>query len=720
MRHEPVRIINSHSPTSVRRKRQTQQRSTCCCCLVVLLSLIIGLVAFRGPVGRWLGGMSGKGRKTGPEAAFPLEIATEEPTYYRYSLIRLSATLVDPNGAPAAAEAAPVVTVYHDGAPVTTVGKVTRVRLKRTGAGGEYEAYWPVPWNAQPGEYIAEAAVEISNPELWTWHPDEDQAQEGADQATTIGGRAWCVARARFEIAAVPLPDGLPPGTCIATWEGDYMASGIPSPDGKSGDWRTMLDWCEYVGADTFWFRAAVTQPHGRQMSFEQPFYTGNLEAVPKLAAEAHRRGLKFGAWAVAYSTYPKPERSRPGFAFNRNKPPYDFAQDISIGTGVISERNFISMLDQRRIDHLAKFVADMSAIPEVDFIGFDYFRTDSPVGGYEMAEQFTTQMPVSLPDDWGSMSAKERMRYVARCTGKDWERNKDFFDAWNWWRAHLGAASLKSILDKAGTTKPTWIFVLSWEHGKQHGQDPVMFTDAGLTFVAPMLYQVDGRQMFDTVTKAWNEYLYANQVNIAPGDQVDFIWHQKMIGPTAGDKHSAVEEFSDRIAIGHRELEPGDGVTRGAFMHDISRCALSGSRGPYPGKEWATGAAAAFTQVRNNWKVYPLVVTMDKLARTEGSAFTATVSIKNLSDKRIDGIGVRLMDMPGIEPVGEQPARTLAPRDTLVVEVNGRISGPMPKRGNRFMAAVRVTWPQGEYGETFRSELPRQQTVVKYVQLGG
>ena len=359
------------------------------------------------------------------------------------------------------------------------------------------------------GSYAAEAAVEMANPEQWSWRRDEGAEDEG-EQPTKIGGTAWCVARTRFEIDAVPLPKGLPPGTCIATWEGDYMAGGIATPDGKSGDWRTMLDWCEYVGADTFWFRAAVTQPHGPVMSFEQPFHSTNLEVVPKLAAEAHRRGIKFGAWAVAYSTYPKPEKSRPNFAFNKGKPPYEFTRDISVGTGVVSERNFISLLDERRIDHLAQFVADMNAIPDVDFIGFDYFRTDSPTGGYEMTDRFTSEMPVSLPDDWANMSEKARMRHVARCTGKDWQKNIDFFDAWNWWRAHRGAMNLRSILQRAKPTKPTWIFVLSWEHGKQHGQDPVMFTDAGLTFVAPMLYEVESPQQFDTVAEAWNEYLYA------------------------------------------------------------------------------------------------------------------------------------------------------------------------------------------------------------------
>jgi hypothetical protein len=83
-------------------------------------------------------------------------------------------------------------------------------------------------------------------------------------------------------------------------------------------------------------------------------------------------------------------------------------------------------------------------------------------------------------------------------------------------------------ILEKSRVTKPTWIFVLSWLHGIQHGQDPLMFTDAGITMLAPMLYQVPDRGHFDTLTRSWNEYIDEGQANIVPGDQVDFYWHQK------------------------------------------------------------------------------------------------------------------------------------------------------------------------------------------------
>lgn len=91
-----------------------------------------------------------------------------------------------------------------------------------------------------------------------------------------------------------------------------------------------------------------------------------------------------------------------------------------------------------------------------------------------------------------------------------------------------------------------------------------------------------------------------SGQANLAPGDQVDFRWHQKSLQP------AAPEELYDRMVTGHRRYT-SNGLTAGCFWHDISRAAVSGSRGPYPGTEWALAGGAAFTTVRNDWQVYPL-----------------------------------------------------------------------------------------------------------------
>ncbi len=705
MRHESVRIMSQRSPKSLRRERQSRQRSTCCCLLVVVLSLFIVIVAFRGPLGSWIS-RGGRGvTADGPTAIFPLELTTKSPRYYRYALIRLEAALVDSHGNPTVAAEDPAVTITHNGKTVTTIADIDQVRLKYDPKTRQYATYWPVPWNAEPGIYIAEARMQMEKPADWTWVAEEQRREQEEEEPSGIEGKTWCVARARFEIVARERDD-VKPGTCIATWEPNFRATDIRGPNGKIGDWKTMFDWAEYIGADTFWFRGAVTQVYdSEKLSMEQPFKTSNLDVIPKLAAEAHRRGLKFGVWAVAYGTYPKT---------NTGKPPYQYAMDISRSSGQTSEREFISLLDDRRISHLARFVADMEQIEGVDYVGFDYFRTDR--GGYEVIDKLAEEMPVALPDNWESMSHNKRMLFAAnRIESRGWQKYPQFYDAWNWWRAHRGAQILRAIRERSKGTKPIWIFVLSWQHGKQHGQDPLMFTDAGVTLLAPMLYQVDGRPMFDTMAKDWNTYLRPGQVNTAVGDQVDDVWHQRTRVP------AAPEEFYSRIVTAHQMFSPGDEPTKGAFFHDISRVSTWGSRGPYPGTEWALAGAAAFTTVRNNWQVYPIKCTLEKVERNSAQ-FIARLSIENLSKKELRDIQITVLDTPNIEATGgkRRVAKTLGPGETLNVPLKGRITGASAERKNRFMVAIRITWPEGEYGDEFRLDLPRQQTVMKYIQLGG
>lgn len=690
------------SPRELRKQRQQQQRSTCCCCVIVLVSLIVVLVAFRDVPAQWFQqGDAHEEQK--PKVLFPLSLQSNAESYYRYGLVHLTAKLVDPQGRPVVAQEPPIVTVSYEGEPVTTVGNADELRLKYNRQSQQYSSYWPVPWNARPGLYVVEAKIPISDPENWPWHTPGEKTSDEDEQRPDIEGTSWCIARVRFNLVARPKPR-LPAGICAVTWEPDFRARGISRPDGSVGDWRAMFDWAEFMGADTFWFRGAVTEAYTGKLTMQEPFNKQNIEAIPKLAAEAHRRGIKFGAWAVGYATYPR--------ATNKNKPAYEFAKDISRSTGRISDRDFISLLDERRINHLARFFSQMQQEPNVDYIGLDYWRSDR--GGYEMVDKFGAEMPARLADDWAQMSQKQRMLYVARrVEGDGWQKYPHFYDCWNWWRAHISSRNLRSLIHKSGVTKPVWIFVLSWVHGMQHGQDPLMFTDAGAALLAPMLYQVEDRAHFNHAKQAWNEYLRPGQVNLAVGDQVDDYWHQKMRKP------AAPEELYRRITEAHEDYEPGDGATAGAFWHDTYRAAVSGRTGPYPGREWAIAGGAAFTYVRNNHGVFPLVAEMTEIEKTGGAHFTARVSLKNISDARIRGIKVNFMDTEKIEPT-DRDTRTidgLGPGEIITVPFSARVTGPAPDRANRYLVALNVTWPEGEYGEQFRTDVPRKQIIMQYLQ---
>jgi hypothetical protein len=696
--------ITSRSPAIQRRRVQAQRRSVCCCSLMLLVSLLIVLIAFRGALGRLL--RTRHRAERGPQVLFPLELQTPRTWYYRYSLIPVTVRVVDPKGNPQTSPK-PKVLVKHDGDAVTTVGDVSEVKLKYDHAGQVWRGRWPLPWNVEEGMYEFEAEVEI-DPAQWSWEaPGARRRQEDEERPPEPEGPALCVAKAPFKVAVRRRAE-VEPGTCVATWEFGFRERFV-GPDGSAGDWRKFFDWVEYVGADTLWYRGGVTNADGSRLTIEQPFKAADLEAIPALAAEAHRRGLKFGTWATAYATYQKP---------GGRLPEYEYALDISRSTGATSRGDFISLFDDRRVEALAEFFRQMQQEPDVDMVGLDYMRTGR--GGYEMVERFTSEMPVKLPEGWEQWSERRQQRYVAVKIEEEFMTDPDFYDHWNWWRAHLGADIVRRIIEKSGIEKPTWIFVLSWWHGKQHGQDPLMFTDVGITMLAPMLYQADDREQFDTFVKHWQEYLRNDQVNLLVGDQVDDYWHQHTRTPPAPF------ELYDRIVTAHLNYTREKG-TVGAFWHDICRAADPTNRGPYSGREWALAGAAAFSKVRDTWGVYPLRVTLEAPnSQTIASTFTVKVNIENVVNREVKGIRVALCDTPRIDPVdpakgpeGGEPQKTVrgvGPGEKHQVPLQVRISQADGARANRFMIAIRVRWEKGEYGGSVRSDLPRQIVVMKYV----
>jgi len=195
---------------------------------MVVAAVIIVLIAFRGPVGKWFSRLGSKEQPPAQSSvAFPLQLETTQPRYYRYALIELRAKLVDSQGRPTPADDDPLVAVTRDGEPVETIGHVPKVRLKYNHDKQIYVTHWPVPWNAPPGEYIAEARIELKNPQEWAWRTSEERRKAEDEEPDKVSGVGFCVARARFEIVARQKPH-FAPGPCVATWEPDFRANDIP------------------------------------------------------------------------------------------------------------------------------------------------------------------------------------------------------------------------------------------------------------------------------------------------------------------------------------------------------------------------------------------------------------------------------------------------------------------------------------------------------------
>jgi hypothetical protein len=711
MQYDTAVQIARRSPHARRRRRRAQQQSACCGCVLGTVIVVAAVLALKGPLASWRQKRQELAdAQTAANVHFPLELATDSTWYYRHCLVTVILRITDAQGRVQKTGQPPEVFISHRGQVVETVGGVDRLKPRWDPAQNAYVAHWPVPWNASLGAYQVETRFRLAQPEAWRWEtPDEEQRRirrerrqrSKKDKPEEIAGEGFCVARCSFDVRGAQ-PPTLPAGMCAATWEEMLPSDGVRvrRPNGEMGDWRAIFEWCSFMGADTLWVRGALTSAATERLTMERPFVPSNLQLIPRLAAEAHRRGMKFGAWAMSYNTLPE----QPGS--NSRKPPYTWAKDISRSTGEVQETSFISLLDQRRLAHLSDFFAAMQADPNVDQVGLDYIRTEP---GYELTDRFAYNMPVELPANWAKMKPTERWRYVAqRVEPPGCYQHTEFYDAWNWYRAHLGAETVARLIRRSGIKKPVWVFALSWRHGTQHGQDPLMFNDAGVSIIAPMLYQTDVRQFDGFIVRDWSQYLRPGQANLACGDQLDNYWHQQL-GPG---------ELYRRMMRAHMEFLSG-GRTMGGFFHDISRAAVVGNLGPYPATEWALAGGAAFSKIRESARVYPIRAALAcPTSCTVKQPIELRLTVENVCRTAVPRINVGVEWTEGVEAA--QPSTRqipqLGPGETLTIPFRVTIPARLPARQSRFMCAFRITWPAGEYGSGVRNDLPRTIIVMQYV----
>ncbi|MFA6029309.1 MAG: hypothetical protein WC969_05615 [Elusimicrobiota bacterium] len=439
---------------------------------------------------------------------------------------------------------APRVRVLKDGRPVTTVGGLLELPLSWDASRAAWIGRWPCPWNAPAGRY----ALELSEP-------------LEATKALRTGG---------FEILRrVPRP--MPRRMAVATWESARPLASlkVKAPDGTLKDWRGLLDWAQFMGADAFWMLGGQTPGQGRG----ETWVAHNLPLIPEVARECHRRGLKFGVWAM-FSLTMSSENRVPG---------YEYALEIEDGRPKTTRA--ISIRDERRAKDVARLLRGFAAIPEVDFVGLDYIR--NALGGYELVDDFMAEMPeVPRPANWERMSREERMADFAK--RKIARKDMRLVDSWQWWRAHRTAQAIRLIRRGLRSDKPLWAFTLTWDRGRHHGQDPVMFTDAGADACALMMYEAD-RTQYAQILKDWHAYARVGEVRLIVGNIVDWGLHQRAKdGPG---------EFRRRLdaAVGGIYA---DGAAEGLFVHDLER-ALNGRLGAWSTRDWLDAARAAVLRMK-------------------------------------------------------------------------------------------------------------------------
>jgi hypothetical protein len=472
-------------------------------------------------------------------------LSAGKPAYLHDELIDVALNTRDPLLRERWKASPPRARVLKDGKPVTTVGGLVELPLKYEPHEGAWKGLWPCPWNAPVGDYEL-ALLDRDDPD----------------------GRA---ARASFRVERrKPWP--LPRGFSAVTYEyiDPLSKLTVKAPDGTRKDWRGLLDWVEYVGADALWLLAGRT-PGDKP---GEVWMTHNLDFMPVVARECRRRGIKLGVYAMCYLTLSKDQVGG-----------YEYATDVDGGAPVPTRA--ISLREEKRRKDVVDLLKRFRDIPEVDFLGLDYIR--NPLGGYELADEFFSEMSAVTPPppEWGKLSANEKIVWFAR--KKIARRDKAFIDAWQWWRAHKVGSIVRRIKKDLGPEKPLWAFTLTWDKGWHHGQDPVMMNDAGIDMDALMLYEAD-KEQFDALVSDWRKYVNKGDVQLVVGDVIDWPLHQKdPAGPA---------EFYRRSKKAIDEIY-GDGPASGVFIHDLDR-ALRGRTGPWGTKGWMDEAKRAIAYIKS------------------------------------------------------------------------------------------------------------------------
>ncbi|MFA6093369.1 MAG: hypothetical protein WCU88_05985 [Elusimicrobiota bacterium] len=437
------------------------------------------------------------------------------------------------------------IRVLREGLPVTGIGGLRELPLRWDSARGAWMGRWPCPWNPPLGRY----SLELSEP------------LESGKELRSRG----------FELRARPL-NPFPPRLAVVNWESAKSLASLQvrAPDGTLKDWRGLLDWTEYAGADAFWMLGGQTPGSGSG----EVWQTRNLKMIPEVARECHRRGLKFGVW-VMYSLTVSSTNRIPG---------YEYALEIEEGRP--KPTRAVSLRDERRLKDVAALLKRFAAIKEVDFLGVDYIR--NALGGYELAEEFRADMPWAFGASAGCerWSPEQRMADFAR--RKIARKDARLIDAWQWWRAHRVGRVLRELRREIGPSKPLWAFTLTWQKGWHHGQDPVMFSDAGADACALMMYEADSAQ-YAQMIKDWHAYVRSADARLITGDIVDWSLHQRAAaGP--GEMRRRLDAAVDGIYA--------DGPAAGIFIHDLDR-ALNGRLGRWSTRAWLDAARASIRRMK-------------------------------------------------------------------------------------------------------------------------
>lgn len=618
-----------------------------------------------------------------------LRLSTSKPAYWRYEMVDFQVDEaggggVDRGDGILAGESVLEVDIFKAGKQVIGLPGQEACLLRWDGNLQAWHGRWPIPFNPVLGVYEARLAQPAG----------AGQGREhvffsgpGLTRTVRVAEGRW-LARCSFTLRG-RMPTLFSPGFSAVTLEPGASYT-FPSPEGFGRGPMNAFAWARFMEADAFWHCALQTSWWPGQAAADLPWDRRDLQAMRAYAAQAPSQGVAYGAYMLTFLV---------GGDFQKTD--YEFTLGYDARTNKLVPLRFISMEDSKRQREIIAALRLLSHTPGVAYIGMDYVRSNT--GGLEFTDEFLDDFNLEVPAELRGATVQDRRLWLGRHLAYDHDRR--LHELWDWWRAHKVSLVLKGMLDEARVSQPVWVFSLGWKQGHQHGQDPRMLIDAGVSFNSPMFYEADQDQ-YPILLGDWRHYLAKTGGALVLGQCVD----ARLLHPRPG--FNGPEEHYQRQIEALQALGPL--VNRlGFFWHDLNR-AREGGHSPEGMREWALCGASSFARLREAAGTVP--VSLSVTASGAEPELSGTLKVLNIGKTRLGELRVAGLWTPGL---GDFKPRNwwilgLAPgeeRDlTFTVSVTPRFvrarfrAGAPSERMVAFRAEVMrdPAWPRSDIAFTY------------------
>ncbi len=394
--------------------------------------------------------------------------------------------------------------------------------------------------------------------------------------------------------------------------------------------------WMDFVGFDGIFFLTGQTNTRDPSVSSGSPWIKAPYDSWRWFAGRFP--GYLTGGYLGAFLCFGGQTGDLDG---------YEFSRTVDNEGERLFRDSFVSIDDSSRIADIVALAREMDGDEGLDWIGLDYIRAGS--GGFENWEEFSELFGIAVH----GTGNKEKMFFLGshvRAGDIPYLREK-----WRYYRAYKSARVIKTV--RKSVKKPIWVFTLGWDQGHSHGQDPIMFNDAGADLIFVMFYEATYRE-HDSMMESWRDYLDdVRGLPIVAGQEADVVLNDAEDGDFSGPEEM-IRRYDANI-----DVLAENGNFAGIFLHDLIRT-FNGRILPHYSEEWLFAAGHIMSKIDGG---FPLKVS----SRTDGNKIL--FSIQNISDAscRIEDVSF----YPGQWPECAFKEETVPAKGTLEIELPKRYS---------------------------------------------